>query len=132
MLKGFGSEECTLGDCTSSFEASENLRETKLLGKPELMRVMTLPAKDTGAGTSEPLARLCSPQGQHCALPRTHFNELWPCSRRLAGKCIHEAVSTSLSLTVFSFLQSAVLSVCMAREVTRHPELGGWVLVWVV
>lgn len=81
MLKGFGSEEHTLGRiCTSSFEANENLRETKLLGKPELMRMMTLPAKDTGADTSEPLARLCSPQHQHCALPRTHFNKPWLCS----------------------------------------------------
>lgn len=51
MLKGFGSEKLYLRkDWESSFEASENPRDTKLSGKLELMCVMTLPAQDTGAG----------------------------------------------------------------------------------
>jgi hypothetical protein len=58
MLKGFGSEQLYLRkDCARSFEASERLRETKLLDKHVLMCVMTLPAQDTGAGILALLTR---------------------------------------------------------------------------
>lgn len=63
MLKGFGSEGLYLRkDWESSFEASENLRETKLSGRLELMCVVTLPAQDPGAGILVLLTRLRSPQ----------------------------------------------------------------------
>lgn len=77
MLKGFGSEKLYLRkNCASSFEASEKLRETKLLGKRGLMCVMTLPAQDTRSwhlSTSKQTVYLSC--GAVHILGQTHLNE---------------------------------------------------------